>query len=111
MVVLKGGKTIAAKEKYRIEKGRAIITLPNGTQTFVPADQIDVARTEEMNRAGYGTAVVLPLPRAWPTSRRRVIGLARSTCGSSRSSMMSPERSTGLSIVSPISSTSTRATP
>ncbi len=60
MVVLKGGKTIAAKEKYRIEKGRAIITLPNGTQTFVPADQIDVARTEEMNRAGYGTAVVLP---------------------------------------------------
>lgn len=60
VVVLKGGKTIAAKEKYRIEKGRAIITLPNGTETFVPADQIDVARTDEVNRTGHGTAVILP---------------------------------------------------
>lgn len=60
VVVLKGGKTIAAREKYRVENGRAIITLPNGTQTFVPADQIDVAKTEEVNRTGYGTAVVLP---------------------------------------------------
>lgn len=60
VVVLKGGKTIAAREKYRVANGRAIITLPNGTQTFVPADQIDVAKTEEVNRTGYGTAVVLP---------------------------------------------------
>lgn len=60
VVVLKGGKTIAAREKYRVANGRAIITLPNGTQTFVPADQIDVAKTEEVNRAGYGTAVILP---------------------------------------------------
>lgn len=60
VIVLKGGKTIAAKEKYRIENGRAIITLPNGTQTFVAADQVDVARTDEVNRTGYGTAVLLP---------------------------------------------------
>lgn len=60
IVVLKDGKTIAAKQKYRIEKDRAIITLPNGTQTFVRADQIDVRKTDEVNSAGYGTAVLLP---------------------------------------------------
>ncbi|HEY9420544.1 MAG TPA: hypothetical protein VIW92_03950 [Thermoanaerobaculia bacterium] len=60
IVVLKDGKTIAAKEKYKIEKGRAIIILPNGIQTFVPADQIDVRKSDDLNRAGYGTAVVLP---------------------------------------------------
>lgn len=60
VVYLKDGSTITAKGKYRIEKGRAIITLPNGTQTFVPASQIDVKRTEEANRDGYEGAVVLP---------------------------------------------------
>jgi hypothetical protein len=60
IVVLKDGKTIPAKEKYRIEKDRAIITLLNGTQTFVRADQIDVRKSDEVNRDGYGTAVVLP---------------------------------------------------
>lgn len=59
-IILKDGSTIFAKEKYRIEKDRAIITQLNGTQTFVRADQIDVARTEAANREGYGNAVVLP---------------------------------------------------
>ena len=36
VVYLKDGSTITAKGKYRIENGRAIITLPNGTQSFVP---------------------------------------------------------------------------
>lgn len=60
VIYLKDGSTITAKGKYRIENGRAIITLPNGTQTFVPASQIDVKRTEEANRDGYEGAVVLP---------------------------------------------------
>jgi hypothetical protein len=60
VIYLKDGSTITAKGKYRIENGRAIITLPNGTQTFVPANQIDVKRTEEANRNGYEGAVVLP---------------------------------------------------
>ncbi len=59
-VYLKDGSTITAKSKYRIENGRAIITLLNGTQSFVPASQIDVKRTEEANRDGYKSAVVLP---------------------------------------------------
>ncbi|HKI04063.1 MAG TPA: hypothetical protein VKK31_18935 [Thermoanaerobaculia bacterium] len=60
VIYLKDGSRIAAKEKYRIENGRALITLPNGTQSFVPAGQIDVRRTDEANRDGYGGAVVLP---------------------------------------------------
>ena len=60
VIYLKDGSTVAAKEKYRIEKGRAIITLPNGTQSFIPAGNIDVKRTEEANKSGHGSAVVLP---------------------------------------------------
>jgi len=59
-VVLKDGSTIIAKEKYRIEGSRAIITLLNGTQTFVRADQIDIAKTDAANRGSYGSAVVIP---------------------------------------------------
>jgi hypothetical protein len=59
-IYLKDGSSIVAKEKYRVENGRAIITLLNGTQTFVPAAQIDARRTEEVNRGGHGAAVVLP---------------------------------------------------
>lgn len=60
VIHLKDGSTVTAKGKYRIENGRAIITLPNGTQSFIPAGQIDVKRTEEANRGGYEGAVVLP---------------------------------------------------
>jgi hypothetical protein len=60
LVYLKDGHTIAAKEKYKVDKGKAIIILLNGTQTFLPLDQVDVARSDEANREGYGNAVVLP---------------------------------------------------
>ncbi|HSS52985.1 MAG TPA: hypothetical protein VLX28_28925, partial [Thermoanaerobaculia bacterium] len=60
VVYLKDGHTIAAKEKYKVENGKAIITLLNGTQSFLPLDQIDVAKTDEANRDGYGKALVLP---------------------------------------------------
>jgi hypothetical protein len=60
LVYLKDGHTIAAKEKYKVDKGKAIITLLNGTQSFIPLDQVDVARSDEANRDGYGNAVVLP---------------------------------------------------
>jgi len=60
IIYLKDGSTVTAKEKYRIENGRALITLPNGTQSFIPAGNIDVKRTEEANKSGHGSAVVLP---------------------------------------------------
>ncbi|HEV8579393.1 MAG TPA: hypothetical protein VGX68_09955 [Thermoanaerobaculia bacterium] len=59
-IYLKDGSRIVAKQKYKIENGRAIIIQLNGTQTFVPASQIDVKRTEQANKEGYGGAVVLP---------------------------------------------------
>jgi hypothetical protein len=59
-VVLKDGSTLVAKEKYTVQNGRAIITLLNGTQTFVPADQIDIKRTEQQNRLGIGSGVLIP---------------------------------------------------
>ena len=58
-IYLKDGQTIIAKGKYRLEKGRAIITLPNGTQTFLNASEIDVRRTDEANRSDLGNAMVL----------------------------------------------------
>jgi hypothetical protein len=62
-VYLKDGSTVMAKEKYRIENGKAIITLLNGTQSFIDARSIDVRRTEEANKTDYGNgAVVLNQP-------------------------------------------------
>jgi len=59
-IYLKDGSRLVAKEKYKVVNGRAIITMLNGTQTFVPASQIDAKRTDEVNRNGYGGALVLP---------------------------------------------------
>jgi hypothetical protein len=59
-IILKDGSSLIAKQKYNVQNGRAIITLLNGTETFVRVDQIDVPRTEAANRSGYGTGVVIP---------------------------------------------------
>lgn len=60
IIYLKDGSTITAKDRYTVKDGRAIITLTNGTQTFVKASDIDVPRTEKANKEGYGDAVLLP---------------------------------------------------
>ena len=59
-IILKDGSSLVAKEKYTVQNGKAIITLLNGTQTFVGADKIDVARTEAANKLGLGTGVLIP---------------------------------------------------
>ena len=42
-IYLKDGTRIVAKQKYRVdEDGKAIITLQNGTQTFIKSSEIDV---------------------------------------------------------------------
>jgi hypothetical protein len=59
-IYLKSGQTIQAKGKYRIENGKAYITLNNGTQSFIDAREIDVARTDAANKSDYGgNAVIL----------------------------------------------------
>ena len=58
-VYLKDGSHVVAKEKYTVRGEKAIITLPNGTQTFLALSEIDVERTDKSNESDYGTAMVL----------------------------------------------------
>ncbi len=58
-VYLKDGSKIIIKEKYRVQGGNAILTLPNGTQSSIPLNSIDVAKTDQANAADYGTALVI----------------------------------------------------
>jgi len=59
-IYLKDGSTVQAKGKYRIEGKRAYIVLPNGTQSFIDAREIDVKRTDAANKSDYGgNAVIL----------------------------------------------------
>lgn len=59
IIVLKDGSKIVADHEYRVENGRAIITMPNGTETFLDVKEIDRAATEEANKQGYGSALVI----------------------------------------------------
>src|SRR5436305_11081173 len=59
-IVLKDGHTLIAKEKYTVKNGKAIIALISGTQTSVPVDQIDIPKTEQANKLGLGTGVLVP---------------------------------------------------
>ncbi|HEX3528295.1 MAG TPA: hypothetical protein VH988_14630 [Thermoanaerobaculia bacterium] len=59
-IYLKNGQTIQAKGKYRLDKGKAYITLSNGQQTFLNASEIDIAKTDAENKSDYGgNAVIL----------------------------------------------------
>jgi hypothetical protein len=58
-IYLKDGSRLVAREVYRVQDGKAIITLQNGTQTFIDASEIDVQRTLNANREGYGTALMV----------------------------------------------------
>ena len=63
---LKDGTSIAARGPYEVKKGKAIITLINGEQSFIDAAQIDAARTAAANRGKdyntteLGTTRVVP---------------------------------------------------
>lgn len=65
-VFLKDGSSVTARGKYEIRNGKAIITLPNGTQTFVDASQVDVPRTEAANRGRDFGATDLGNTRVMP---------------------------------------------
>lgn len=91
-IYLKDGSTVQAKTKYKVENGRALITLPNGTQTFLNLSEIDVKRTEEANRNDYGGAAVVLDPgtrKAGPQApavpqRKRLSDLITEREGTSR---------------------------
>ena len=58
-VYLKDGSTLLARSKYEIQGTKAIITLQNGTQTFIEASELDIPRCEDQNQVNYGAALVL----------------------------------------------------
>jgi hypothetical protein len=58
-IYLKDGARLIAREVYRVQDGKAIITLQNGTQTFIDVTEIDIERTLNANREGYGTALMI----------------------------------------------------
>ncbi|HVT58154.1 MAG TPA: hypothetical protein VHR45_07120 [Thermoanaerobaculia bacterium] len=67
-IILKDGSIIVAKSKYQVQNGRAIITLPNGTQSFIDAAQIDVAKTNEANKDNYGSSTQILNTQVLPTA-------------------------------------------
>lgn len=66
VVVLKNGTRYKAKERWTMQAGKAIVQLENGTTLQLDPNLIDVAKSEEVSRLGYGDAKVLNTP---PTSQ------------------------------------------
>jgi len=59
-VILKDGSKVQAKKKYRISGKNAVITLVNGSESFLPLAEIDIPASDRANQNDYGgTAVVI----------------------------------------------------
>ena len=71
-IVFKDGSSLITLEKYRIEGDLALATLPSGTPTSFPAAEIDVERTEQINKMGVERGVLLPRTRP-PGARRAAL--------------------------------------
>lgn len=97
IVVLEDGSEIVADREYEVREDRAIITLPNGTTTFLDADEIDREATERANRSGYGEARVIEdadanrVKTAEPPAERRKT-LADLTSGETNLDRLEPHR-------------------
>lgn len=70
VVYLKDGSTYTAKERYRVENGKAIITLMNGTIISIDLNLIDIKKTEEYNKSGIDSAIVLDDVKQAPSTPR-----------------------------------------
>jgi hypothetical protein len=58
-VYLKDGAQLIAKQAPEIRGDMAIITLQNGTQSSLPASEIDLERTRQANQSDLGSALIL----------------------------------------------------
>lgn len=86
-IYLKDGSKILAKSKYEVRGNQAVITLPSGTKTAIAASEIDVAKTEELNKQDLGTAILIEdgkaqgmttAPAPPPDSREKLSALIKS---------------------------------
>lgn len=64
---LKDGRTVSCKGKYQIVNGKALITLQNGTQASLNPAEIDIRKSDEMNKRDYGSAEVLDMGNTTPS--------------------------------------------
>lgn len=77
IVVLKNGTRYRAKDRWTLTGGKAIVQLENGSTIQLDPNLIDVAKSEEATRSGYGDARVLTTPGATqPTNQQPEISLA-----------------------------------
>jgi hypothetical protein len=58
-IYLKDGSRIIAQDKYVVKGELALITMPSGTESSLPAAEIDVARTEAANVSNLGGTAML----------------------------------------------------
>lgn len=61
IVVLKNGSKYAAKEKWTVVNGKAIVKLENGQSLQLDPALIDVAKSEAMTKVGMANANILDL--------------------------------------------------
>ena len=58
-IVLKDGTRYNAKVKWSIQNGKALVTLESGSTMTINPNEIDVAKTDEVNNLGLGNVNVL----------------------------------------------------
>ena len=58
-IVLKDGTHYNAKTKWTIQNGKALVTLESGSVMTVNPNEIDVAKTDEVNKLDMGNVTVL----------------------------------------------------
>lgn len=67
VIYLKDGSTYTAKGKYKVEGSKAIITLTNGTIISIDLNLIDIKKTEEANKSGIDSAIILDDVKTTPS--------------------------------------------
>lgn len=71
VVVLKDGRRLQAREKWKVVEGKAIVELTNGTKLQLDPSLIDVAQSESATRSGLGDAKVIEMAPQTPSQSRK----------------------------------------
>jgi uncharacterized cupredoxin-like copper-binding protein len=69
IVVLKDGTKYAAKQKWTVVNGKAIVQLENGQSLQLDPNLIDVAKSEQMTKVGMANANILDLDAKLPKAQ------------------------------------------
>ena len=59
VIVFKDGETLVTEGPYRRQGDKVFVTLQSGAETSFPVSEIDLEKTDEMNRKTRGSGVVL----------------------------------------------------